>query len=528
MPDRWIYNFSRGKADGDASMHELLGSKGANLAQMCKLDFDVPPGFTITTEVCREYFRNDKKLPDRLRTELFPAIKQIENKVGTKFVDRHRPLLLSVRSGASVSMPGMLDTVLNIGLCKDTVEGLAWMFGSRRFAFNTWQRFIRAYSEVVLGIDACHFDDALADYMQQDEAVDDPEWTVRQQRELIERYLHEIKEFSGSDFPQDPYEQLWQAIGAVFGSWDNRRASDYRHLHTINADMGTAVTVQAMVFGNLGSTSASGVVFTRNPSTGEDRLFGEYLPGSQGDDLVSGSKTPCRLDKMRADMPATHSVLARQCKQLERYFRDMLDVEFTLERGKLWLLQARVGKRSDKAAIKIAMDMVKQDIISHAEAAERIPENAIRRLLCTKLPENHNHTVIATGLPASPGVASGQVVFDSLTAEKYVREGKRVILARKITSTDDIAGIAVAEGLLTSRGGMTSHAATIALGMGKPCVCGATDLRLDGEEKSLSQGDTITIDGASGQVLAGAVSPLKQPIPEELEAIMKHFPRPDN
>src|SRR6478736_3556186 len=462
---QWVYTFGGGKAQGRSGMKDLLGGKGANLAEMANLGLPVPPGFTITTAVCTHYYANAEKYPKELEKQVDAGLAHIARVTGRRFGDRANPLLLSVRSGARASMPGMMDTVLNLGLNDDTVEALARQSGDRRFAYDSYRRFIQMYSNVALDIE-----------LTADDWVD-----------VVARYQERVREEKGEPFPQDPRDQLWGAIGAVFGSWMNARAITYRRLHAIPESWGTAVNVQAMVFGNMGETSATGVAFTRNPSTGEKRLYGEFLINAQGEDVVAGIRTPQEIteaarkeaqsDKpsMENAMPAAFKELTRIYTLLEKHYRDMQDMEFTVEQGKLWMLQTRGGKRTAKAALRIAVELANEGLISKKDAVMRIDPASLDQLLHPTIDPAAKRDIIATGLPASPGAASGEIVFSSDEAAKLQADGRKVILVRVETSPEDIHGMHAAEGILTTRGGMTSHAAVVARGMGKPCVsgCGA-------------------------------------------------------
>jgi len=526
---KWVYRFGNGKAEGRADMRNLLGGKGAGLAEMANLGLPVPPGFTITTEVCTYYYENGKTYPKGLRQQVEAALADVGRITGKTFGDSANPLLVSVRSGARASMPGMMDTVLNLGLNDATVEALAKKSGDQRFAYDSYRRFITMYSDVVLGFGHHHFEEILDEYKDKRGYTLDTDVSADDWVELVGRYQQRLQEEHGEPFPQEPEQQLWGAIGAVSGSWMNQRAITYRRLHRIPESWGTAVNVQAMVFGNMGETSATGVAFTRNPSTGDKRLYGEFLINAQGEDVVAGIRTPqeiteaaraeARSDKpsMERAMPQAFKELKRIYGVLERHYRDMQDLEFTVEQGKLWMLQTRAGKRTAKAALKIAVDLANEGLISRKEAISRIEPAALDQLLHPTIDPKAERKVIATGLPASPGAASGEIVFSSDEAEALKAKDKRVILVRVETSPEDIHGMHAAEGILTTRGGMTSHAAVVARGMGKPCVSGAGVLRVDYAAGSMSvagqtfkAGDVITIDGSTGEVLAGRV-PMTEP-----------------
>jgi pyruvate,orthophosphate dikinase len=530
-PDKakWVYGFGNGAAEGRADMRDLLGGKGAGLAEMANLGLPVPPGFTITTAVCTYYYGNAKTYPAKLKEQVTAALVRVGRLVGKTFGDRGNPLLVSVRSGARASMPGMMDTVLNLGLNDETVEALAKSSRDKRFAYDSYRRFIAMYSDVVLGVGHHHFEEILDGHKDRHGYTLDTELSADDWVELVHRYKERLEVEHGEPFPQDPSVQLWGAISAVFGSWMNQRAITYRRLHNIPGTWGTAVNVQAMVFGNMGETSATGVAFTRNPSTGEKRLYGEFLINAQGEDVVAGIRTPQEIteiarkeagsDKpsMQKTLPAAFNELTRIYDVLERHYRDMQDLEFTVEQGKLWMLQTRSGKRTAKAALKIAVDLANEGLITRKEAVTRIEPTALDQLLHPTIDPSVERHVIATGLPASPGAASGEIVLSSDEAETLKAKGKKVILVRVETSPEDIHGMHAAEGILTTRGGMTSHAAVVARGMGKPCVSGAGALRVDYAAGTVSvaghvfrQGAIITIDGSTGQVLAGRV-PMTEP-----------------
>jgi pyruvate, orthophosphate dikinase len=526
---KWVYTFGGGKAEGRAEMKNLLGGKGAGLAEMANLGLPVPPGFTITTEVCTYFYANGKSYPSDLEPQVNAALERLGKVVGKRFGDAKNPLLVSVRSGARASMPGMMDTVLNLGLNDATVEALAQQAGDRRFAYDSYRRFITMYSNVVLGIEHHHFEEILDEYKEREGYRLDTDLTADDWTALVKRYKQQVESERGEPFPQDPRKQLWGAIDAVFGSWMNARAITYRRLHRIPESWGTAVNVQAMVFGNLGETSATGVAFTRNPSTGDKQLYGEFLINAQGEDVVAGIRTPQEIteaaraaaasDKpsMEQAMPAAFAELKRIHETLERHYRDMQDLEFTVESGKLWMLQTRAGKRTARAALKIAVELADEGLISREEAVTRVDPAALDQLLHPTIDPNAERKVIATGLPASPGAAAGEIVFSADEAELLKSQNRKVILVRVETSPEDIHGMHAAEGILTARGGMTSHAAVVARGMGKPCVSGAGAIRVDYAAQTmtasgvtLKKGDTLTIDGSTGQVLAGKV-PMQEP-----------------
>ena len=525
---KWVYAFGGGDSEGEAGMRELLGGKGANLAEMAKLGLPVPPGFTITTEVCTAYYENDQAYPDTLKAQVEASLAKLEKAVGKAFGDPANPLLVSVRSGARASMPGMMDTVLNLGLNDETAEGLAKLSGDRRFAYDSYRRFIQMYSDVVLGVDHAVFEDILDGFKDDNDYSLDTELSADDWEMIVAEYKKAAARELGRDFRADPREQLWGAIGAVFGSWMTERAKTYRRLHDIPASWGTAVNVQAMVFGNMGETSATGVAFTRDPSTGESGYYGEFLVNAQGEDVVAGIRTPqCLTEAMRekmgddnpsmeAAMPESYAELAAVFDKLERHYTDMQDIEFTVERGRLWMLQTRNGKRTAKAALKIAVDMASEGLISTDAAVMRVDPAQLDQLLHPTLDPKAERDILTSGLPASPGAASGRVVFDSDEAEERAKAGEKVILVRIETSPEDIHGMHAAEGIITARGGMTSHAAVVARGMGRPCVSGAGQIKIDYANKQFAvgrrivkDGDMVTIDGASGQVLMGEAKMIK-------------------
>jgi pyruvate, orthophosphate dikinase len=537
---KWVYAFGGGKAAGRSGMRNLLGGKGAGLAEMASLGLPVPPGFTITTEVCTYFYQHGKTYPKTLKAQVEAALGEVGRITGKTFGDADNPLLVSVRSGARTSMPGMMDTVLNLGLNDATVNALAEKSGDRRFAQDSYRRFITMYSDVVLGIGHHHFEEILDDHKDRNGYSLDTELNAADWSEVIVRYKERVEEETGRPFPQDPHAQLWGAIGAVFGSWMNQRAITYRRLHNIPESWGTAVNVQAMVFGNMGETSATGVAFTRNPSTGEKKLYGEFLINAQGEDVVAGIRTPQEITEaarravgsnkpsMEAALPDAFAELQRIHARLEKHYRDMQDLEFTVEQGKLWMLQTRSGKRTAQAALRIAVELAQEKLITKEEAVSRIDPAALDQLLHPAIDPKAERKVIATGLPASPGAASGEIVFSSEEAELLKSQNRKVILVRVETSPEDIHGMHAAEGILTTRGGMTSHAAVVARGMGKPCVSGAGSLRVDYPSQTmtagntvLKKGDTLTIDGATGQVLAGKVAMLEPTLAGEFATVMQ-------
>jgi pyruvate, orthophosphate dikinase len=536
---KWVYHFGDGQAEGDGSQKELLGGKGANLAQMCAIGLPVPPGFTLSTQVCTAYYGANKSYPDTLAAQVLQGIADIEAITGRRFGDSAKPLLLSVRSGARVSMPGMMDTVLNLGLNDQTVAGLAKSSGDPRFAWDSYRRFVQMYADVVLGVDHYLFED-LIDLVKQEKGVSlDINLEAADWQRLVGLYFEKIEEELGTPFPQDVHQQLWGAISAVFGSWHSERAKIYRRINDIPESWGTAVTIQAMVFGNRGETSATGVAFTRDPATGERAVYGEYLLNAQGEDVVAGIRTPNYLSataRLRAGaeapsleeaLPQTYKELTHIFALLETHYRDMQDIEFTVEEGKLWMLQTRSGKRTAKAALKIAVDMVAEGLLTQTQAILRLEPAALDQLLHPTLDPKAKRDVFAKGLPASPGAASGLVVFDSQSAEALARTGQGVILCRVETSPEDIQGMHAARGILTCRGGMTSHAAVVARGMGRPCVSGAGSIAIDVKNKTMRcagrevrAGDLITIDGSTGEVMLGAVPTLVPELAGDFATLM--------
>jgi len=526
---KWVYTFGGGKAEGASADRDLLGGKGANLAEMCNLGLPVPPGLTIITEACAGYYKSGKTITDDLKAQVRVGITRIEEITGRVFGDNQRPLLLSVRSGARASMPGMMDTVLNLGLNDRSVQALGHDAGDARFAWDSYRRFIQMYGDVVMGLDHEIFEEILEDEKGRLGHGQDTELSAVEWQHVIALYKRAIEEELGESFPQDPEVQLWGAIGAVFASWMNARAITYRHLHNIPAEWGTAVNVQAMVFGNLGNSSATGVAFTRNPSTGENELYGEFLVNAQGEDVVAGIRTPQNITEASrlasgSDKPSLEKLMPEAfeefrtiCDTLEAHYKDMQDLEFTIERGTLWMLQTRSGKRTAKAALKIAVDMADAGLITRHQAVTRIDPASLDQLLHPTIDPRARRDIIGSGLPASPGAATGEIVFTSEEAVLAEKEGRKVILVRVETSPEDIHGMHAAEGILTSRGGMTSHAAVVARGMGIPCVSGAGNIRVDLRNElliaagtTLKKGDIITIDGSSGQVLRGEI-PMLQP-----------------
>ncbi|AXK83407.1 pyruvate, phosphate dikinase [Pseudolabrys taiwanensis] len=536
---KWVYSFGGGKAEGKPNQRNLLGGKGAGLAEMANLGLPVPPGFTITTDVCTYYYANKQQYPKELAAQVEKALAQVGKITGKVFGDKNNPLLVSVRSGARASMPGMMDTVLNLGLNDETVEALAQKSGDRRFAYDSYRRFITMYSDVVLGVGHEHFEELLDHHKERQGYTLDTDLTADDWAELVVRYKKRVRDELGKDFPQDPSEQLWGAIGAVFSSWMNQRAITYRKLHNIPESWGTAVNVQAMVFGNMGETSATGVAFTRNPSTGEKKLYGEFLINAQGEDVVAGIRTPQEISEaarkeagsdkpsMEKALPDAYAELTRIYNKLEKHYRDMQDLEFTVEQGKLWMLQTRNGKRTARAALRIAVELANEGLITKNEAVLRVEPLALDQLLHPTIDPKAHRKVIATGLPASPGAATGEIIFSSDEAAALKDNGKKVVLVRVETSPEDIHGMHAAEGILTTRGGMTSHAAVVARGMGKPCVSGAGQIRVDYAAGTLTaggqvfkKGDFITVDGSTGQVLAGKVDMIEPQLSGEFATLI--------
>ena len=533
---KWVYSFGAGHHEGGAEMRNLLGGKGANLAEMASIGLPVPAGFTLTTEVCTAYYDNAQAYPQELDAQVRAALVLVEKAVGLKFGDKHKPLLVSVRSGARVSMPGMMDTVLNLGLNDATVEGLAELSGDARFAWDSYRRFIQMYGGVVMGVDHHRFEDIIEHAKMDRGVVEDTALTAQDWHRVVHAYKEMIREETGKPFPLDPGEQLWGAISAVFGSWMNPRANTYRKLHDIPANWGTAVNVQAMVFGNMGEDCATGVCFTRDPSTGENIFYGEYLVNAQGEDVVSGVRTPQPMSdarskpgevSMQTAMPAAYDELMAVRATLERHYKDMQDIEFTVQRQKLYMLQTRNGKRTAAASLRIAVEMANDGLIDRTEAIMRVNPSALDQLLHPTLDPKAPRTLLSKGLPASPGAANGIVVFSADEAEMRAAKGEAVILVRIETSPEDIHGMHAAKGILTTRGGMTSHAAVVARGMGRPCVCGAGGIQVDyGAQtlsalgKTLRTGDTITLDGATGEIFVGNVAMIEPAMSGEFATLM--------
>jgi pyruvate,orthophosphate dikinase len=539
LATKWVYDFGGGASDGDASMKNLLGGKGANLAEMSKLGLPVPPGFTITTEVCTVFYKNKRKYPDDLDAQVNDALRALEGRTDKKFGDVRNPLLVSVRSGSRASMPGMMDTVLNLGLNDQTAEGLAKLSGDRRFAYDSYRRFIQMYSNVVLNIGHDTFEHILDDYKESRDFNLDTDLGAESWIEVIALYKKAVEKKIGRPFPQEPKDQLWGAIGAVFASWMNDRAITYRRLNDIPESWGTAVNVQSMVFGNMGESSATGVAFTRDPSTGEKRFYGEYLVNAQGEDVVAGIRTPAPISNSRkADlksedlsleeaMPEVYAQLIAVAERLEKHYRDMQDIEFTVEQGTLYMLQTRNGKRTAHAALKLAVDMCREGLITENEAVLRLDPAQLDQLLHPTIAQDAVRDVFVKALPASPGAAVGQIVFDPAEAVAIAGSGKPVILVRIETSPEDIQGMHAAKAIVTARGGMTSHAAVVARGMGRPCVCGAGAMQIDAAKgtvkvgsRTLKKGDVITVDGAKGEVLVGSVKMVEPALGGDFGALM--------
>lgn len=536
---KWVYAFGDGKAEGSAAMRDLLGGKGANLAEMSRIGVPVPPGFTISTEVCTYYYTNGNTYPAGLDATVKAALAAVEATLGMGFGDAENPLLVSVRSGSRASMPGMMDTVLNLGLNDATVLGLAKRSNDERFAYDSYRRFIQMYSDVVLGVESYLFEDVLDDAKRDVGVEHDTDLTAQNLCAVVDRFKKIVLDELGKPFPQNVQDQLWGAIGAVFGSWMNQRAITYRRLHSIPENWGTAVTVQSMVFGNMGDDCATGVAFSRDPSTGDAAFYGEYLVNAQGEDVVAGIRTPQHLtlkgkEKHGSHLPAMEEVMPKLFddlnairKILEGHYKDMQDMEFTIQSGKLWMLQTRNGKRTVNASVKIAVDMVAEGVLTREEAVLRIEPQQLDQLLHPTLDPKAHRKILAKGLPASPGAASGRVVFTAEEAEEWAKRGEKVILARSETSPEDIGGMHVSEGVLTTRGGMTSHAAVVARGMGTPCVAGAGEIRIDAKTKIMrvrdvvvNEGDMITLDGSSGEVILGEVPTIQPEMTGDFATLM--------
>jgi pyruvate,orthophosphate dikinase len=522
-----VYSFGQGRADGTAAMKDVLGGKGAGLAEMTTIGIPVPPGFTIASNLCHHYLESHQ-FPKRLQAQVENALQRLETATGKHLGDGENPLLVSVRSGAAVSMPGMMETILNLGLNDVTVEGLTRQSGNPRFAWDSYRRFIQMYGTVVFELSKKPFERILEEHKQRCAIERDIDLPLEEMQAVVRRFQDHVRTESGRQFPTEPLDQLWGAIAAVFESWNTRRAIDYRKLHDIPDSMGTAVNIVAMVFGNLGEDSGTGVAFSRDPSTGEQRLYGEFLLNAQGEDVVSGTRTPLPIDQLKERLPHAYQELERLARTLERHFRDVQDMEFTVERGNLYMLQTRRGQRSGHAAVRIACDMVDEELISEQEAVARIPPNDLNQLLHPTIDPHSQLDLLTTGLPASPGAACGTVVFDADKAERLGRAGQAVILVRRETSPDDFHAMVTAKAILTARGGMTSHAAVVARGMGKPCVAGVQGLAIDEKTnrfavngRSVVEGEWITVDGSSGKVFAGQAALIAPELSGNFNRVMK-------
>lgn len=520
---KYVYLFN----EGNSQMKEVLGGKGANLAEMTRIGLPVPFGFTISTEACNAYYEAEKSLPAEVVSQVLEALKKLESETGKNLGDPANPLLVSVRSGSVHSMPGMMDTILNLGLNDETAKGMAVLTGNPRFVYDSYRRFIQMFSDVVLGVDVFFFEQYLEETRVRKGYESDPEMKAGDWVEVIEGYKKIVEKHTRKHFPQDPAEQLFLSINAVFDSWNNQRAIVYRNLNKIPDHLGTAVNIQSMVFGNMGNDSGTGVAFTRNPSTGEHSLYGEYLINAQGEDVVAGIRTPQPIRTLEEEMPAVYNEFAQLCKRLEKHYRDMQDIEFTVERGNLYILQTRTGKRTAQAAIRIAVEMVEEGLISKHDALLRVDPDQLNQLLHRRIDDKFERVRLAKGLPASPGAATGIVVFDADEAESLNKEGKKVILVRPETTPDDIHGIIAAQAVVTSRGGMTSHAAVVARGMGKACICGCEALKIDLKEKVfqvgntvVNHGDVITIDGGTGELMLGEIPMIEPELSDEFQQLL--------
>ncbi len=527
-PEKFVYYFAEGVAEGNAGMKSTLGGKGANLAEMTAIGLPVPPGFTISTDICTSYYAEGGKLPEWVKPEVLKALSRVENNINKKFGDTKNPLLVSVRSGARASMPGMMDTILNLGLNDETVEGLAKSSNNPRFAWDSYRRFIQMYSDVVMGMNSSLLEVSLEDMKAEKNIHNDNDLTTDDLKKLVVKFKDMVKQMTGQNFPSDPFEQLWGAISAVFQSWNTPRAMTYRELHNIPLSWGTAVNIQSMVFGNMGDDSATGVAFTRDPSTGEKKFYGEFLINAQGEDVVAGIRTPQPISLLREAMPGPYKDLETSYQKLETYFKDMQDIEFTIEKNKLWMLQTRNGKRTAKASLQIACDMIDEKLITENEALLRIDPASLDQLLHPTLDPKTTKTLLAKGLPASPGGVCGEIVFTPEEAVELKEKGKKVILARIETSPEDIAGMVAAQGILTTRGGMTSHAAVVARGMGKCCVAGCSEVNIDYVSEQmkvkgyvLKKGDIITLDGGTGEVFLGEVKTIEPKLDGTFDRVMK-------
>ncbi len=521
---KFIYLFEEGSSD----MRMLLGGKGANLAEMTRIGLPVPPGFTISSEACNNYLASNEDFFDNILEDILQALKILENKTGKAFGDKNNPLLVSVRSGAAVSMPGMMDTILNLGLNDESVQGLAVLTGDERFAYDCYRRFIQMFSNVVLEMEHGVFDEIVEKYKRKLSVIFDYEIPAEELKLMIEEQKDLVREKKNFSFPQDVKEQLTLAIKAVFDSWNNQRAIVYRRINKIDENLGTAVNIQCMAFGNMGNDCGTGVAFTRNPSTGQKELYGEFLVNAQGEDVVAGIRTPIAISRLKDELSGVYDQFIDTCQKLESHYRDLQDIEFTVERGKLYMLQTRNGKRTARAAVKVAVDMVNEGLISIEEALKRVDAEQLHQLLHRQIDSSVEMEAIAIGLPASPGAASGKVVFDADLAERMGEAGEKVILVRSETTPDDIHGIVYAEGVLTSRGGMTSHAAVVARGMGRPCVCGCEAIRIDADSRNfqvngivVNEGDIISINGANGDVMLGEVPMIEPTLSDEFETLLQ-------
>jgi pyruvate,orthophosphate dikinase len=521
---KYVYRFE----EGNSGMRSLLGGKGANLAEMTNIGLPVPPGFTVTTEACNEYLALGGNFPQGLLDSIFAALSELETKTDKRFGNKDNPLLVSVRSGAAISMPGMMDTILNLGLNDESVMGLANLTGDERFAFDCYRRFIQMFSNVVLEIDHSLFDGIVEKHKRKLSLIFDYEIPAGELQEIIKEYKDLVRQEKGFNFPQDVHEQLTMAVKAVFDSWNNHRAIVYRRINKIPDELGTAVNIQCMAFGNMGEDCGTGVAFTRNPSTGEKELYGEFLVNAQGEDVVAGIRTPMPISKLKQELPQVYEQFVDTCNKLEQHYRDLQDIEFTVEKGKLYMLQTRNGKRTARAAITVAVDMVKEGLITKEEAIMRVEPEQITQLLHRQIDTSAELNVIAKGLPASPGAACGMVLFDADEAEKMGNAGEKVVLVRAETTPDDIHGIVYAQGVLTSRGGMTSHAAVVARGMGKPCVCGCESIKIDAEHELFTvngqvvkKGDIISVDGATGNVILGQAPMVEPTLSKEFETLLQ-------
>jgi pyruvate,orthophosphate dikinase len=521
--DQMVYMFD----EGHSGMKEILGGKGANIAEMTRIGLPVPYGFTISTQACNSYYEAGKEIQNEMKAEVLESLRRLEERTGKKLGDTLNPLLVSVRSGSVFSMPGMMDTVLNLGMNDQTVEAIARLTNNPRFAYDSYRRFIQMFCNVVLEVDVFFFEQYLEKIREQNGYHSDPELTAEDWKEVIAGYKEIVKKHTGNEFPQDSMEQLFLAINAVFDSWNNQRAIVYRRLNKIPSHHGTAVNIQSMVFGNMGEDSGTGVAFTRDPSTGESVLYGEYLINAQGEDVVAGIRTPHPIHALKNDMPNVFEEFTGMCRRLESHYKDMQDIEFTVERGQLFILQTRNGKRTAQAAIRTAVEMVEEGIIDRKEAILRVEPEQLNQLLHRRLDDTYERHTLAKGLPASPGAATGQVVFDPDEAERLSHTGKKVILVRPETTPDDIHGIIASEGVVTSRGGMTSHAAVVARGMGKACICGCEPLKIDVKQKQFRIGDTvvnhldtITMDGGTGEIMLGEIPMIDPQLSDEFELLL--------